>query len=246
MPRSSSSWIAVASRSISSAVELRRERVRRELRGVEDLVRPRAADAGDQPLVAQQRVQSPRVRGEDRARATRRRARRPRGRGARAPPRARPGRSSQTPARRFAPASVSTSSPPSSKRSRNIGVFGPFSPGVEVAQPAGAHQVHHQHELAVVGREEEPLRPPPRALEAFALERRERRVERLQRRDVRRARPCAIGERLTSGSSWRRQASISGNSGTGYAGRRGIVMAALIGPSVRRGAGGSIESTPRL
>ena len=55
----------------------------------------------------------------------------------------------------------------------------------DVLEPAGAHQVHHQHELAVVGREEKPLRPPPRALEPFALERGERRVERLQRRDVR-------------------------------------------------------------
>ena len=57
----------------------------------------------------------------------------------------------------------------------------------EVADPAGAHQVHHQRQLAVVGREEQPLRPPPGAREALALERRERRVERLQRGDVSRA-----------------------------------------------------------
>src|SRR3954453_9282232 len=40
-------------------LELRRERVRRELRGVEDLVRPGAADPGDRALVAKQRVQTP-------------------------------------------------------------------------------------------------------------------------------------------------------------------------------------------
>jgi hypothetical protein len=42
-------------------VEVARERVRRELRGVEDLVRPRAADPGDEALVAEERVQAPRI-----------------------------------------------------------------------------------------------------------------------------------------------------------------------------------------
>ena len=37
--------------------EIPRERVRRELGVVENLVRPGAADPGDRPLVAQQRVQ---------------------------------------------------------------------------------------------------------------------------------------------------------------------------------------------
>ncbi len=91
---------------------------------------------------------------------------------------------SQTPARFLLPASVRTSWPPSAKRSLKIGVFGPFLVGTEVAQPTGAHQVDHQNELAVIGREEQSLRPPPGAGEARAVERRERRVERLQRRDV--------------------------------------------------------------
>ena len=58
--------------------------------------------------------------------------------------------------------------------------------GAQRPETPGGHQVHHQHELAVVGREVQPLRAPPRACEALAVERGERRVERLQRRDVRR------------------------------------------------------------
>ena len=46
------------------------------------------------------------------------------------------GVSSQTPARFFEPASVSTSCAPPSNASRNAGVFGPFSPGAQVAQAA--------------------------------------------------------------------------------------------------------------
>jgi hypothetical protein len=46
-------------------VEVARERIRRELRGVEDLVRPGAADPGDEALVAEERVQAARVRAED-------------------------------------------------------------------------------------------------------------------------------------------------------------------------------------
>ena len=46
-------------------VEIAGECVRRELRRVEDLVRPRAADARDQALVAKQRVQPPRLAVDD-------------------------------------------------------------------------------------------------------------------------------------------------------------------------------------
>jgi hypothetical protein len=56
-----------------------------------------------------------------------------------------------------------------------------------VLQPPGAHQVHEQHELVVVGREQEALRAPLDAAQPLALERLQRRVERLQRGDVRRA-----------------------------------------------------------
>jgi hypothetical protein len=46
--------------------------------------------------------------------------------------------------------------------------------------------VHHQHELAVRRRQQEPLRAAFDA-ERLAFERRERRIDRLERRDVRRA-----------------------------------------------------------
>src|SRR4029079_18826805 len=46
-------------------VEVARQRVRRELRGMEDLVRPRPPDARDQVLVAEQRVQAPRLPVDD-------------------------------------------------------------------------------------------------------------------------------------------------------------------------------------
>src|SRR5919204_112311 len=44
-----------------TVLEVARERERRQLRVVEDLVRPSAADAGDDTLVAEQRVEPPRV-----------------------------------------------------------------------------------------------------------------------------------------------------------------------------------------
>jgi hypothetical protein len=43
--------------------------------------------------------------------------------------------------------------------------------------------VHHQDELAVVGREQEAFRPAL-DMKRCALERRQRRIDRLQRRDV--------------------------------------------------------------
>ena len=58
--------------------------------------------------------------------------------------------------------------------------------GAQRLQPAGGHQVHDQHELAVLGREEQPLATALGPPEAPALELLERRVEGLQRRDVRR------------------------------------------------------------
>ena len=47
--------------------------------------------------------------------------------------------------------------------------------------------MHHQHELAVLGREQEPLGAPFDACEALPDERGERRIERLQRGDMGRA-----------------------------------------------------------
>ena len=88
----------------------------------------RAPDAGDRALVAQERMELPPLALEDLGER----------RGVELE-RVRPevGEvvvelrrvTSQTPARFFLPASVRTSSPPPVKRSRNIGVFGPFAPG---------------------------------------------------------------------------------------------------------------------
>ena len=122
--------------------------------------------------------------------------------------------SSQTPARFFAPASVSTSSPPPWKREPESGRLRPLLAGLQVADAAGRHQVDEQDtsspssvgKSSRLARRSAPAKPP-------ALERRERRVERLQRRDVRRAglldRERAARARRARGAS----ASISGNSG---------------------------------
>src|SRR5207244_346110 len=48
------------------AAEITRQRVGREARVVEDLVRPGAADSGDHLLVAQERVEPARLAGDDR------------------------------------------------------------------------------------------------------------------------------------------------------------------------------------
>ena len=80
---------------------------------------------------------------------------------------------------------MSTSSAPPSNRSRNIGAFGFFALAVEEAQPPGAHQVDAQDEVVAVDGEEEVLAAPLRALQPPAVESRQRRVERLQRGDVR-------------------------------------------------------------
>ena len=72
-----------------------------------------------------------------------------------------------------------------------------FLAGLQVTQAPGGHQVHQQHQLAVLGWEEESLGAALGSGETPSLECRERRVERLQRRDVRRPGPldreCAHG-----------------------------------------------------
>src|SRR6185436_7737415 len=58
----------------------------------------------------------------------------------------------------------------------------------QVAQPYRAHEVDAEHEVLVLDGEQEVLAPAARALEAAAVELLERRRERLERGDVRRAR----------------------------------------------------------
>ena len=119
-------------------------------------------------------------------RAAPRRARAPPARGGPSSASAASGVSSQTPARFFEPASVRISSPPSSKRSRNAGVLGP-------SRRRGGTAAARRSSGARAGRARRPrsgtaaASPGARPREAPALERRQRRVERLQRRDVRRA-----------------------------------------------------------
>src|SRR6059058_1349958 len=60
---------------------------------------------------------------------------------------------------------------------------------LQVLEPPGRHQMHQHDELAVLRREEEALRAPLGACQAAPLERGQRRVERLQRGDVRGTRP---------------------------------------------------------
>ncbi len=167
-------------------VEILRERVRRELRLVEDLVRPRAADAGDRALVAQQRVQAPPFAAEDRRQLGGVDAGRLRaevrelafGRVRREKPHA-----GALPPRVLGEDELRAAGELEGER-RDLR---PLVAGAQRLQPARRHQVDEEHELAVVGGEEEALAAPLDAAEAPAFERGERRVERLQRRDVRRA-----------------------------------------------------------
>ena len=111
----------------ASSLEPRRELERRQLRALEDLVRVRAADAGDarwsRSSGCSRRGSPPRISPSASASSSSASGPEVRELGL-----GRSGVKSQTPARFFLPASVRTSSPPSSKRSRNIGVFGPFAP----------------------------------------------------------------------------------------------------------------------
>ena len=92
--------------------------------------------------------------------------------------------------------------------------------GAQVAQAAGGHQVHHQHELAVVGLEQEPLaasRPRPRAAGPRAPRAAGRSSSASPRAPARRARS---GTRARARRAHRRTASTSGSSGMaeGYVG----------------------------
>ncbi len=102
---------------------------------------------------------------------------------------------SQTPARFFFAFSVRTSFAPSCELERERGLRRAFLAGCEVLEPPGGHEVDEEHELAVVGGEEEPLRAPLGAADSPSLERGRRRVERLERRDVRGAGPRDRGRR---------------------------------------------------
>ena len=218
---------------------------------MEDLVRPRAPDAGDHALVAEHRVQPSRFGCADLGEPLRADAERlgpevgelllplP------------PGLSSQTPARFFAPASVSTSRAPPSKTSWNAGVFGPVSPALRYFKRPAVIRCTSTHELAVGRREEQPLRAPLRARELPPSS------ADSGGSNVFSVAMCAgpaftIGNAETGSSSARRQASISGSSGTQLAFRlqridpirvavrRGGVVEAIHRVHARRGAGRAV------
>ena len=63
-------------------------------------------------------------------------------------------------------------------------------PGRVVPEPARAHQVHPEHELAVLGREEQVLPTPAGTSQPSAVEGRQGRIERLHGGDVGRAGAC--------------------------------------------------------
>ncbi len=96
------------------------------------------------------------------------------------------GVSSQTPARLRRAFSVSTSFEPPASSSANAGVFGPFSPALRnLSRPEVMRWMTSTSSPSSVGKKRRlPRRSAP--LEATSLEGGERRVERLQRGDVRR------------------------------------------------------------
>ena len=151
---------------------------------MQDLVRPRAPDARDHALVAQERVQPPRLARQDLGKPLRPETERLRAevlelslRGfgcqqphARALLRARLGQDELA---------AALEAQPERRRLRAS------LAAAQVAQAPGAHQVHVQDELAVVGRKAVAYGAPLDAGQPPPVERRERRVVRLQRRHVR-------------------------------------------------------------
>ena len=130
-------------------------------------------------------------------------------------------------------ASVSTSFEPPANSSANAGVFGPFSPAwrnLAVRPSSGARAGRARRRRSERGAASRgALRRG-----AASFERRERRVECLQRRDVRRT-GLRDRERRDRVDSWRRHASISGNSGIGCHGSDA---------GVPRGSRGEARRTP--
>ena len=204
-----------ARRSISSSSSWVESAYGESRADVEDLVRPRAADAGDQRAgrAAASAAAASRRRGS--APASRRRACRPRGRGARAPPRARRAAAARRPRASSRPPSVRTSSPPSAKRSRNIRRLRPLlararctgSGRRSSGAPSARARRRRSGRAAASPAGARPRTPRPRARTSGGS-------------NVFSVAMCAgpafaIGLRLTSGSSRRRQASTSGSSGIG-------------------------------
>jgi hypothetical protein len=151
---------------------------------MEDLVRPRAADPCDHPLVAEQRVEAPRFAGEDLAQLGRVELVRLR---PEMPELELDGLGSEQPdtrallLARLGEDQLGAALEGEPERGR----LGSLLACEEVPEPPRGHQVHQQDELAVLGRKQHPLCAALGARESPPLERSQRRIERLQRRDVR-------------------------------------------------------------
>ena len=191
--------------------EVGREPERRQARLPEDLVRVRPADTRERALVAKQRVELTPLAAED-----------VRERSVVEVERVRPSARAR---RRAAPASGATRRPVSfsrprsgrARRRRRIAPGTSASPApscpADVAEPAGAHQVHAEDELAVGRREEKVLPAAPGPRERATVERRGRRVERLERRDVAGPRVPRSARVRRADRARRTHASTSGSSG---------------------------------
>src|SRR5262249_56931579 len=117
---------------------------------------PRAADAGDQPLVAQQRVQPPRLAVDDLAEPFRLKPERLRAEVRKLGFRRLGGE--QPDARTLLPRVLREDELRAAvELERERRRLRALLTRLEELQPPGGHQVDEQHELRVVGREEEPL-----------------------------------------------------------------------------------------
>jgi hypothetical protein len=151
---------------------------------VEDLVRPRAADARDQALVAKERMQPPRLAVDDLPEPLRPK-----------PERLGPEVGELGLRRLWAEEPHSGPLLPRVLGQDQLRAAVELEPegrrlralvtDLQVLQPARRHEMDEKHELAVVGRKEEALAAPLGTAKTAAFERRHRRVERLERGDVR-------------------------------------------------------------
>ena len=191
--------------------EVGRDAKRGELRFPENLVRVCPADTRDRALVAEERVQLSPLTAEDLAET--RGVELERLGAEMCELRLEPaGVRSHTPARFFLPPSVRTSSPPSAKRSENIGFAGPFLPGARYRRrPALIRCTRRTSSPSAVGKSRFFARrsAPANDRSASAVSGGSNVFSVAMCPD----RALSIGERETSGSSSRTQASTSGSSG---------------------------------
>src|SRR5207244_6300484 len=132
-------------------------------------VRPRAADPGDQALVAEERVQAARLLGADLAQPPRAQAERLRAEVSELLL-GRLGRQEPDACALLRPRLGEDEARAALEDELEGRLLWPSLAEAQEAEPPGGHEVDEQDELAVVGREEEALGAPARTREAAALE----------------------------------------------------------------------------